>query len=263
MWDELNKFDRGRFAGSNTLVFLPPWTSEQIDWWQENIFKPHGYYPDDLGEALSASAAGPKTITLMDMDPKANSFVIKVKGRADDMGEAWWHQRKLDLKGRLFRAEKMIVPFPDQRQGKGRLLMADLVDTARRMGLKEISLEAEDIGRYAWARIGFVPDRTAWRYHVRVEAHRRLQRSRKELVPRNYQLYREVLDGDEPDLIRQVVQWPDLVDSLKDFDPNGNPAKIAIGKAVLLETSANWIGTFDLEDPLTIELFETYLGRRK
>jgi hypothetical protein len=55
MWDELNKFDRGRFAGSNTLVFLPPWTSEQIDWWQENIFKPHGYYPDDLGEALSAS----------------------------------------------------------------------------------------------------------------------------------------------------------------------------------------------------------------
>jgi hypothetical protein len=43
MWDELNKFDRGRFAGSNTLVFLPPWTSEQIDWWQENIFKPHGY----------------------------------------------------------------------------------------------------------------------------------------------------------------------------------------------------------------------------
>jgi hypothetical protein len=132
MWDELNKFDRGRFAGSNTLVFLPPWTSEQIDWWQENIFKPHGYYPDDLGEALSASASGAKTITLMDMDPKANSFVIKVKGRADDMGEAWWHQRKLDLKGRLFRAEKMIVPFPDQRQGKGRLLMADLVDTARR-----------------------------------------------------------------------------------------------------------------------------------
>ena len=113
MWDELNKFDRGRFAGSNTLVFLPPWTSEQIDWWQENIFKPHGYYPDDLGEALSASAAGAKTIALMDMDPKANSFVIKVKGRADDMGEAWWHQRKLDLKGRLFRAEKMIVPFPE------------------------------------------------------------------------------------------------------------------------------------------------------
>lgn len=41
--------------------------------------------------------------------------------------------------------------------------------------------------------------------------------------------YREVLDSDEPDLIRQVVLWPDLVDSLKDFDVNGNPAKIAMG----------------------------------
>jgi hypothetical protein len=38
-----------------------------------------------------------------------------------------------------------------------------------------------------------------------------------------------VLDSDEPDLIRQVVLWPDLVDSLKDFDVNGNPAKIAMG----------------------------------
>lgn len=40
--------------------------------------------------------------------------------------------------------------------------------------------------------------------------------------------YREVLDSDEPDLIRQVVLRSDLVDNLKDFDVNGNPAKIAI-----------------------------------
>jgi hypothetical protein len=38
MWDELNKFDRGRFTGSNMLVFSPPWTAEQIEWWQDNIF---------------------------------------------------------------------------------------------------------------------------------------------------------------------------------------------------------------------------------
>jgi hypothetical protein len=197
------------------------------------------------------------------MDPTANSFAIKVKGRADEMGEAWWHQRKLDLKGRLFRAENMIVPLHDQRQGRGRLLMADLVDTAGRMGLREIALEAEDIGRYAWARFGFLPDRTAWRYHVRVEGVRRLQRSRRELDLRNYDLYLKVLDGDEPDLIRQVVQWRDPVDSLKDFDDDGNPAKIAIGKAVLLETGATWIGTFDLEDPATMKVFETYVGRKK
>jgi hypothetical protein len=46
---------------------------------------PHGYYPDELGEALSAIAADAKTITLLEMDPKASSFVIKVKGRAADI----------------------------------------------------------------------------------------------------------------------------------------------------------------------------------
>jgi hypothetical protein len=96
-----------------------------------------------------------------------------------------------------------------------------------------------------------------------VEGIRRLQRSRRELDLRNYDLYLKVLDGDEPDLIRQVVQWRDPVDSLKDFDDDGNPAKIAIGKAVLLETDATWIGTFDLEDPATMKVFETYVGRKK
>jgi hypothetical protein len=194
------------------------------------------------------------------MDPSSSSFAIKVKGRADEMGEAWWHQSKLELKGRLFRAEKMIVPLADQRQGRGRFLMANLVDTAQRMGLKEIAIEAEYVGRYAWARFGFLPDRTAWRYHVRVEAYKRLQRSSNELDAQNYQLYRGVLEGDEPDLIRQVVQWRDPVESLKDFDHNGNPSKISISKALLLETGANWIGTFDLDDPGTLKFSRRMWG---
>jgi hypothetical protein len=36
---------------------------------------------------------------------------------------------------------------------------------------------------------------------------------------------------------------------------------VAIGKAVLLETSANWFGTFELEDEATVRIFREYIGR--
>jgi GNAT superfamily N-acetyltransferase len=263
MRDELNQFSRDRFVGSNSLIFSPPWSDEQIDWWQQNIFKPHGLYPDDLGEKLSASIQGDKTVTLLDMNPKTNSFVIRVKGLPEETGEAWWHQRALDLTGRLFRAEKMVVPFNKQKMGVGRFLMADLVDTAAKLGIKQISIEAEDVGRYAWARFGFVPDRTAWMYHVRIEARMRLLRSSSQIDPKNLAAYRELLDKENPRLIREVARWTDQVDSIKEFDVNGHPEKVALGKAVLLETPANWFGTFDLEDAETMDIFKRYVGRNQ
>ena len=261
MWDELNKFDRSRFAGTNALLFSPPWGQDQIDWWREHMFEPHGIYPDDLGEMLSASVDGPKVITLLDLSPKTDLFVIRVNGSPGEVGEVWWHQRSLDLKGRLFRAEKMVVPLDQQRRGKGRLLMADLVDLSVRLKLRQIAVEAQDVGRYVWARLGFVPDRTAWKYHVQIEAQRRLIRSKHQIGHAKFDAYLDLLGRDDPRLIREVARWGDPVDSLTEFDQNGNATKVAIGKAVLLETSANWFGTFDLEDEETMRIFREYVGR--
>lgn len=261
MWNELNKFDRGKFAGTNSLTFRPPWGNAEIDWWYEHMFKEHGLYPEDLGEMLSASVAGNKIITLSDLDVKASSFIIAVKGLPNETGEAWWHQRKLDLSGPVFEAQRMVIPRPDQRKGRGRLLMADLVDTANRLGIRQITVEAQDIGRYAWACIGFVPDRSAWNYQIRIEGLRRLLRSRAEIDQALFNAYQDVLSRDNPLLIRNVIKWDQLVGSIQEYDANGNGAKIAIGKAVLLETSAQWYGTFDLEDPDTMTMFREYVGR--
>ena len=263
MWDQLNNFDRGRFADSNLLAFSPPWGDEQIQWWHDQMFATHGIYPDDLGEMLSASVEGPKVVTLLDLDPKQNSFVIRVKEAHGETGEVWWHQRALDLKGRLFKAERMVVPIDQQRKGKGRVLMADLVDTSLRLGLREIAVEAQDVGRYVWARFGFVPDRGSWRYHIQVEAPRRLRLSERQIKPANYRAYRDLLDRDDPLVIREIARWSDMVDSTRSYDGDGNPEKIAIGKAVLLETPADWYGTFRLEDLETKRIFEEYVGRKK
>jgi GNAT superfamily N-acetyltransferase len=268
MWPQPNnfdrdRFDRGRFADTNLLSFSPAWGNDQIEWWLENMYVPYGLYPDDLGEMLSASVQVSKVVTLLDMEPRRGSFVIRVKEAPGETGEVWWHQRSLDLKGRLFTAERMVVPLKQQRKGTGRVLMADLVDTSLKLGLKQIAVEAQDIGRYVWARFGFVPDRGSWRYRIQLEAPRRLRMSERELSPAKYRLYRDMLDRDDPLVVREIARWPELVDSTQSFDEGGNPLKIAIGKALLLETPADWSGAFDLEDPETMRIFEEYVGRAK
>lgn len=263
MWDALNKFDRNRFSGSNLLSFDPPLSDVAIDWWRDNIYAQHGLYPDDLGELLSASAISDKAITIADLDPKVGSFVVRIKGFPSDSGEAWWTQRKLDLSGPLFEAQRMLIPSEDRQKGKGRMLMANLIDTAARFGINTITIEAQDIGRYAWARFGFVPDRTAWMRSVRVEARRRLKMATAEISPTAMGLYRDVLDGENPKLIREVVSWRDPVTSIVKFNKDtGLPEKVPLGQALLLETQEQWYGTFELDDPETMEIFERYVGRK-
>jgi hypothetical protein len=227
VWDALNKFDRGRFSGSNLLSFDPPLSDVAIDWWRDHIYAQHGLYPEDLGELLSASATGDKAITIADLDPKVGSFVVRIKGFPSDSGEAWWTQRKLDLSGPLFEAQRMLIPSGDRQKGKGRMLMADLVDAAAKFGINTITIEAQDIGRYAWARFGFVPDRTAWMRSVRVEARRRLKMATAEISPTAMGAFGEVLDGENPKLIREVASWRDPVTSIVKFNKDtGLPEKV-------------------------------------
>jgi hypothetical protein len=83
--------------------------------------------------------------------------------------------------------------------------------------LHTITIEAQDIGRYAWARFGFVPDRTAWMRSVRVEARRRLKMANAEISPTAMVAYGEILDGENPKLIREVASWRYPVTSIVKF----------------------------------------------
>lgn len=259
-WGDGGRFDRSRFVDTNAIRFSPSWGDAEQAWWNTHMFEPYGIYPDELGEMLSASAIGDKIVTLGKIDTYSNAFEIDVTGHIGDTGRAWFHQRRLDLSGPLFEGRKMAIPYDDQHKGRGRLLMTDLVDTAERLGISLITVEAEDIGRYAWARFGFVPDRGSWNFQVRIEAIRRLQLARGQLTAEAYAAYREVLDMEQPEMIREVASWTDMVDS-RHMDDRGYPLKVELGKALLLETSANWFGDFRLDDPESMKIFRRYVGR--
>ena len=261
-WDALNKIDRSRFESTNLMTFSPTWADIQVEWWAKKVFAVHGLYPDDLAELLSASAKEPKSFTLSDLDVARDSFVIKVEGRRGESGEFWWHQRSLDLRGRFFEAQRMAIPDAEQGRGKGRLLMADLIYTARRLDIKRINIEAQSLGRYAWARLGFVPDKGSWNYHVRVEARRRLAMARAEIGEQRYRYCDDVLGHENPETIREVVSWTDDVESFTSrYDEDGLPMRTTLGRALVMEVQADWFGSFDLDDPESVSIFEAYVGR--
>jgi hypothetical protein len=63
-----------------------------------------------------------------------------------------------------------------------------------------------------------------------------------------------------PEMIREVASWTDMVDS-RHMDDRGYPLKVELGRALLLETSANWFGDFRPDDPESMKIFRRYVGR--
>jgi hypothetical protein len=143
-----------------------------------------------------------------------------------------------------------------------KFLRMEHMDITSRWGPRLVEALKVNVGRYAWACIGFVPDRASWNYHIRLEGLGRLTRSRNELKPEVYHAYQDVLSNSNPLLIRNVIQWKQLVKSTELYGPDGEPLPIAIGKAILLETGARWYGEFDLEDAETMRVFNEYVGRK-
>lgn len=250
--------DGARFVDSNRMSFRPSWTQAQVAWWRERMLRPYAMYPDDLGEALSRSMDGPKAFVIAELDVARDSFVVMVDGPIGRGGELWFTRRKLDLRGRVFEAQRMDVPRGSQGLGRGRLLMADLVETARLLDIPTIEIEAQDIGRYAWARFGFLPDRTAWNYQIKIAARPRLVAALPEIGEARFAYCSRVLDGTDPALVRDVASWNDAVTSREGrFDRE--PETTTLGRALLLETQAQWYGSFDLRDPETMSVYRAYV----
>lgn len=63
----------------------------------------------------------------------------------------------------------MDLPPESQGQGVAKEVLGNLVDYAQENGIDRISLVANiDVGSYAWAKFGFVPEQSEWDYAFRV-----------------------------------------------------------------------------------------------
>ena len=252
------RFDNRIFTDGNRIRFETIVDQAAQQWWHDRFVAHHGLTPEDVGDALSASWPGEKRMSVTQFDGRTERFSIRVEGAFGD-GDFWFHARTLDLSGPVINADRMFISEGRRSQGHGRRFMGDLVRFADLIGVSTIRLDAEHIGRYAWLRVGFVPDRGSWG-RLKIELTHRLAMALPNLGERRYLDVLAIIRSPSPDSARELASLTDPVDSLELFTEGGKPEKVPLGRALFLEVGSNWSGELDLADPPTRQVMELYIG---
>lgn len=246
------------FADGNRLHYDVPVDPVARQWWRDHFLARYGLTPEDVGDALSRSWPGDKRMIVTQFDGEAQRFSIRVEGTFGD-GDFWFHARTLDLSGPVINADRMFISEGRRSQRHGRRFMGDLVRFARLIGVSTIRLDAEHIGRYAWLRVGFVPDRGSW-IRLKIELSHRLAVALPDLGERRYLDVLAMIQSPSPERARELASLGDAVNSRELFAPDGKPEKVPLGRALFLEIGSGWSGELDLADPGTQSVIEQYTG---
>lgn len=246
------------FSNTNRLRYDVPVDTAARQWWRDNFLARHGLTPEAVGDALSRSWPGDRRMVVTQFDGVSQRFSIRVEGAFGD-GNFWFHARTLDLSGPVVNADRMFTSEGRRSQGHGRKFMGDLATFARSIGVFVIRLDAEHIGRYAWLRVGFVPDRGSWA-RLKVDLMHRLAIALPNLGERRYLDVLGMIQSSSPERARELASLDDAVDSRELFAENGRPEKVPLGRALFLEIGSAWSGELDLADARTRQLLDLYVG---
>ena len=130
----------------------------------------------------------------------------------------------------------------------------------QKIGVTNVDVHANiDVGGYAWAKYGFVPNASSW------SAMQMTMTNRVKATPTDA----EFTAGKKESLIR-MLKNPDPR-TLHDFadstiatanaamDSRGN--KVPLAKSLML--GSDWYGKLDLRSPVTMERFNAYVGKAR
>jgi GNAT superfamily N-acetyltransferase len=255
--DDAERQKPGMFLDTNRIRFDVPVDSGDMAWWQEHFEEPFGLSPENVGDMLSKSWRGDKKIVVTELSGIRQRFSVRVEG-SWGKEEFWFHARTLDLHGPAANADRMFISESKRGQGFGRRFMGDLIDTARLLGLSRITLDAEHIGRYAWLRVGFLPDRGSWRIMSK-EIQDRLMAALPEIGEARFLELLAITRLPDPSGARALAALSEPVPSLEMFNPDGTGKPVPLGRALFLEIGSNWSGELDLSDETSMSLAESYI----
>jgi GNAT superfamily N-acetyltransferase len=256
--DDKDRYRRRMFEDTNRIRFEVDIGDDDREWWLTSIYDPFALTPEDVADRLSSSWTGDKSIVVTELSGATQRFGASVSG-AFGAGKIWILQRTLDFRGTFLNAERMFIDESRQGGGIGRRFMADAVALATTLGLDRVTLEADNIGRYAWLRCGFLPDRGAWT-RMRPEIITRIAGAADELTPDRFMTILGMARNENPIAARELAALTDSVTSTTLFDANAHPIAVPLGRALFLEASPPWAGSLDLSDSVSMDVLDHYLG---
>lgn len=256
-WNEDGRFDDRMFEDGNGISFDSPVDDDAKAWWREAFFDKHGWTPEHVGDMLSKSWPGEKSIAVTVIDGREKRCSIKVRGAFGE-GDFWLGERTVDLLGPAINADRMFVSVRRRGDGLGRRFMRDLMGFADVMGIQTIRLDAGRVGRYAWLRTGFLPDRGSWN-RLKAELAHRLSAAPDDLGRERFGEILGMIQSPHPETARELAALADPVASLELLDEFGSPRKVPVGRALFLEIASDWSGELRLGDATSRRIADLYV----
>jgi GNAT superfamily N-acetyltransferase len=247
------------FESGNRVRFLAEVGPEDRQWWLSSIYDLFGLTPEDVGDRLSSSWAGDKRMEVTELNGLLHRFAISISGEFAS-GQVWLLDRTLDFQGSFLNADRMFIDPDRQQEGTGRRFMADAVALATELGLKEIRLEADNIGKYVWLRCGFLPDRGSWT-SMKPFVIQRIVEAREDVGAQRFSELLAMADSPDPVAARELAAVRDGVRSRYPLE-FGRTLEVPLGRAIFIEAAPAWSGSIALDDPVSMTVLRNYVGQQ-
>ena len=247
--------DPFRDEDGGVLIFRPAVEPQDRAWWERTFGQTT---PRSLAERLASGLPGNKTFTYS-IDGQLNRFALDTDGREGN-AVIWYSSSVLEMREAHFYEDG--IQIDEKRRGAGlvQLLLGNIADLADEIAIPRISLHAENIGGYSWARAGAVP--VGETMFLRDDLLRRMDRIavRRELTSERFGVAVELIQGlrKEPRAIWAIAALSDVVTSAHMRDING-PKSMTLGRELLIGT--RWHGSIDLLDPISRATFDQWRNR--
>lgn len=246
-----------RFTDNEYVSFDPPMSIEAARWWNDRFLETAGLFPEQFVDAIADGAPGEIRGTISNLDHEAETFEIEISGIAPDTTRLFLKSKRFEVTEGSARDGETQVSPDLQGKGIGTGLMINLIELGRRIGLESIDIEAEDIGRYAWLSMGFLPDETSWRFWIVPAARQKIALclAQGEIDEETHSAVAAVLAQKDRRAARDLLVF---TQSVSGPGPQGTNTSVSLCKAIMLHQGTSWLGAFSFRDTQGLELFDTY-----
>jgi len=144
-----------------------------------------------------------------------------------------------------------VASNSERGQGFGKKFLSNSMELYKKIGVSTIDVHANiDVGGYAWAKYGFVPNANSWSSMARDFS------SKVQATP----VDSEFTVGKKEAMLRQLKN-PDPKTAWDFADNPTTKGGKAVAKAAML--GSNWYGVLDLKNPTTMERFNDYVTKAR
>lgn len=234
-------------------------------WWEKTFHRPIGITPGEIRDILTDGLARDEIVTFYAPRLRGASISIQVEG-FDNSQIVYLAGQTLHLtRGSQRRINIDLADVVPSHQGRG--INSALIDNVRRLAERvEVGRMTVDAylegGPYAWATYGFTPRKTDW-LRIRGMMGAKL-RELGDAVPDDVRARVErLLASDHPSAIQALITEDMKVMSAPPHITRKPARETTLAKALLADSGLRWYGALNLNDDLSMALFEEAVTRNR